>query len=273
MSHCPPILIAQDKTMKNKDLDSIDEVVSSLLQSAKARIQNRNQEAATVRIATRSIFAMVLVLGFALIPVKAATLGGFFLFTPFGTQSLVLNTAAGTTTLGAVNTGWWDSTGFHDATNPNYGIGDGNSTPDHHNFFVFDLANVSGLVTGAQLSIGNPANGYLAPIPAGPTSVSFFDVFTAIPTLTASGAGQVGIFNDLGSGVLYSQRTVSAADNATQVIFSLNAQAVNAINAAKGSKFAVGGKIDATVPEPLTVATLSLGLLVLVLAGRRTLSL
>ena len=188
---------------------------------------------------------------------SAGTLGVMFGSTPSGTQQLIL-TVGGTQTLAASFTGWWDSTGSHDAGNSNYGVGDANSSPDHHDFFVFDLSGIEGTITGAQLSIGNTANGYMAGIPAGISTLAMFDVSTSIEALEATNSGQVGIFTDLGSGTLFASRTVSAADNGTQVLITLNASALAALNAAEGQEFAIGGALESSTatPEPGTVMML-----------------
>lgn len=88
---------------------------------------------------------------------------------------------------------------------------------NEHDFFVFNLGDVTATITSAQLSIGNSANnGYISPNPT--ETYNVWDVSTAITTLIANQTGRVDIFNDLGSGTQYASRTVSAADNGTQVI-------------------------------------------------------
>ena len=185
----------------------------------------------------------------------AGTIGQMFGFSPTGTQQLIL-TIGGNQTLSAVSTGWWDNTGSSVAA-LNYGVGDGgNTTVDHHDFFVFDLANVRGTITGAQLSIGNAANGYLPGVPQGISTFSMFDVTTSIAALEAANTGQMAIFDDLASGTLFASRTVSAADNGTQVLITLNANAIAALNAAEGGAFAIGGVLTNSTPEPGTVMLL-----------------
>lgn len=219
----------------------------------------------------RSIFRfspLLLLLAVACVPASAGTVGAMFVFTPFGSQELILTTSSGTVTLGATSMGWWDSTGGHSAANTNYGVGDGNSTPDHHDFFVFDLRNVSANILNAQLSIGNPAGGFVDGSPAGNSTLSIWDVSTSIATLTADGAGQIGIFNDLGSGVLYASRGVSAADNSSQVLINLNGSALTALNAGKGGQFAFGGSLS-VAPEPATFLLFGSALLAIGVVRRR----
>jgi RHS repeat-associated protein len=141
--------------------------------------------------------------------------------------------------LTATNSGWWDNTGYHSSTNPNYVVGTYNTT-QYHNFLVFDLTGVTNHVTAASLQLTNPAGGYLGDATE---TYTLFDVSTPISSLTASGSGQVGIFNDLGSGTSYGSRVVSAAANGTTIEIALNAAGVAAINAAAGGKIALGGAL------------------------------
>jgi hypothetical protein len=68
--------------------------------------------------------------------------------------------AAATTVLNAIDTGWWDDTGFHLYGNSNYLVGDYSETV-HNNYFTFDLTTAvpCGTITGATLSAPNPNGG------------------------------------------------------------------------------------------------------------------
>jgi hypothetical protein len=202
-------------------------------------------------IATQFVFTAIV----ANLPMSAGTVGGMFLNSPTGTQDLILTIGGTPTTLAAVDAGWWDDTGDHTSTNRNYGVGDGNTTLDHNDFFVFDLSDITGTITAAQLSIGNAAvTGYTAGIPAGISVLSMYDVSTPVAALEATGSGMIGIFNDLGSGMLYALQTVSAADDGTQVLIPLDAAAVTALNSAEGGQFAIGGTLSVVTPEPSALA-------------------
>lgn len=194
-------------------------------------------------------------------------------------------------TLGAVDSGWYDSTGFHDSTNPNYLVGRSSAGAVSNNFFVFDVSGLAGAIASAELRIFNPAEGFASPDASETYSVS--DVLTPIPTLLAGGIELTSLFADLGSGVSYGAQTVSAADNERFVTISLNAAALSALNSTNGL-FAFGGTVSTLgaglpervfgfsgvgVPGPRLVVTLvsepgaltllGAGALVLVGCGRR----
>ena len=152
---------------------------------------------------------------------------------------------ADTFTLNSTSFGWWDSTGAHTASNTNYGTGDNASNVDHRSFFVFDLSGVSGTITSATLRIFSAFYG--SPDPT--ETLSIFDVSTPIPTLIANGTGQVGIYDDLGSGTLLGSTSVSPANNNANVSITLNSATLTALQAGLGSNFAFGGAIT-TLSRP-----------------------
>ena len=212
-----------------------------------------------------TLVALGVALVLAFMPGTARADAFIFGFTPFGVQTLTLTTSTGSVVLNATSTGWWDQTGLHNSTNPNYLIcfPGGHFCPDFlgfHDFFVFGLNSVTGTITSAFLSIGNPVGGFDSTDPT--DLLSMYDVSTPISTLTASGTGQTGIYADLGSGILYGSQVVSSVDNGTQVLITLNSAAISALNLARGGSFAFGGDL-AAVPEPGAAGLLLTGLAII----------
>ena len=101
----------------------------------------------------------------------------------------------------------------------------------------------------------------------------FGTVTTSIATLISAQSGQVGIYNDLGSGVQYASTVVTAASDGTQVLITLDAAALASLIAAEGGSWAVGGAVSASssVPEPTSFGLLGAGLAGLAVLGRRRL--
>jgi PKD domain/RTX calcium-binding nonapeptide repeat (4 copies) len=158
-----------------------------------------------------------------------------------GALGSVGGAGATTLTLNATDSGWWDSTGFHSSTNKNYVAGQNTPSQLARDYFVFNLAGVSQTITGAQVRLTNPAGGYVSPDPT--ETYAVFDVSTPLGALQASGSGQLGIYNDLGTGTNFATRTFSAADNGQLVAIPLNASGVAALDAARGGSVAVGGAL------------------------------
>lgn len=157
--------------------------------------------------------------------------------------SLSVATSQAATTLNTTDSGWYDGTGFHGPGNENYFTGL-NGGDELRSFFTFDLSMIAPTVTSATLRLYNQGGsfaGYLSPDAT--ETFSLFDVTTSIASLTAGGGGLVGTFADLGTGVSYGTKVVSAADNGTVIEIALNAAAIAAINASAGSSFALGGAL------------------------------
>jgi len=86
--------------------------------------------------------------------------------------------------------GWYDETGFHNPGNTNYVAGQivlPGRLGLFHNFFVFDLSGVSGVISSASLEAFNPLVGYASP--SGTETYTLFDVSTPAATLVAGTGG------------------------------------------------------------------------------------
>jgi hypothetical protein len=142
-----------------------------------------------------------------------------------------------TTTFYAVDRGWWNSDGTHDATNKNTYTGW--LYPNFYNsYFVFDLRGFSAVATSATLVLEMET--YFGTDPS--ESASVWDVTTATDRLEASGR-DVAVFDDLASGTAYGRFT-SSNQSGQQISIPLNQAAVMAINAGRNTTLAVGVHID-----------------------------
>jgi hypothetical protein len=120
----------------------------------------------------------------------------------------------------------------------------GGTTVLQRDYFVFDLANVTGTVTGATLSIFSPS----APTQTNASdTLAIFDVTTPVTTLIGNTEGQGAYgseFTDLGTGTQYGSVLLNPAtiQAGTQIDIPLT-NALGDINAQQGGLFAVGGTI------------------------------
>ena len=186
-------------------------------------------------------------------------------------------------------------------TNANYFAGFGGITG--RNFFVFDLSSVSGTITAATLKLYNPAsgvdgaggNGY-----SSPDATETYDLTSTTSTPAQLAAGGVPAYNTLGTGTSFNSKSISNADNGTDVLLSFNAAGLSTLNGGIGGLIAVGGQItsisggatqvafffthqtsglhrptltitttSSSAPEPGTLALLALGMVGGIVARRR----
>ena len=157
--------------------------------------------------------------------------------------------------------GWWSDTLSNTYRGTNYITGHF-ADMRWNDFFVFDLAGLSGTVVEASLDLDTAAI-------AGTVTFSLWDVTTPLSALGNLGQGpNAAIYADLGSGILYGGLyALTAADNHQQQRFSLNIDGLAAVNTAVGGTFALGGSANTNVPEPGTVTLLTIALAILA-AGR-----
>jgi PEP-CTERM motif len=154
---------------------------------------------------------------------------------------------AQTVVINYTDRGWYAPTGFHDPSNLNYGVGDVRGPScgvtcyaDIRNFFVFDLAGVTQPISSAKLELSVPiGRGYVSPDPS--ENYELHDVITPIATLV-DGTGGVAAHADLGSGVVYGSRMMTAGDNNTVVGITLNSSAIAVLDAATGL-IGIGGSL------------------------------
>ncbi len=135
-----------------------------------------------------------------------------------------------------VDSGWYNDLGFHGPTNQNYLTARAQTnTPGlttFYGFHVFDVPDTDTIVS-AELEI------YTYDV-VGTHSLQIKDVVTPIATLLAGGTGLTGIRDDLANGASYGTATVTNAMQGMFIKIPLNAQAVAALNAARGNQFAMG---------------------------------
>jgi hypothetical protein len=163
---------------------------------------------------------------------------------------LLIGQPAAALIIPATDTGWYRDDGTHDPDNVNYVTGFATDwaisqiPTEWRNFFVFDLSGV-GLVSSATLraylvtELGFRGPGYLSPDAS--ETWGLYDVSTNLGDLT-EGAGGVGAFSDLGSGVAFGQAIVSASDMGSFIEVTLNAAALASIGSA-GGLWALGGRL------------------------------
>jgi large repetitive protein len=175
--------------------------------------------------------------------------------------------SAQTVVIPHIDRGWYIPSGSHDPSNTNYLVGDSRTSicgvcaNDHRNFFVFNLAGVTQPIASAKLALfvsGGSRPGYFSPDPS--ENYELHDVVTPIATLV-DGTGGVAAHADLGSGVVYGSRTMTAADNGSVIEITLNSSAIAALDAATGL-IGIGGRLttlDAVANEEYTFAWTQFG--------------
>jgi hypothetical protein len=228
------------------------------------------------------------------IAVAAATLAAISIQATQATQAhatsmtLRTNDASVVAAFGEAGQGWW---------NPDYTAFDNNTNyaaaGNFRDFFTFDLndaALTGATITGATLRLQ-------AFDTNGGTPIEFFDVTSDPYVVNYNDGFNAAVHADLGSGVSYGAFPIPAAPATTDILeFTLNANAIAALNAAIGNGFFMIGGAAATgtnfyssgangnqqlvleyregggtttVPEPSAIALFGIGLMGLGAAVRR----
>ncbi len=135
-----------------------------------------------------------------------------------------------------VRTGWVDEGGYLQSGG-NYAAG--YASPAFHgrfrNFFVFDLAGVSGTVVSATLVAVNPSS------MGAPDTYTLYDVTTPSTVFETEEAEDASaVFADLGTGTVLGSATLSDATT-SPVIVPLNAAGVAEVQSALGAPLVIGG--------------------------------
>jgi hypothetical protein len=148
-------------------------------------------------------------------------------------------TVTGQGALNAADTGWYDSTGYHSPSNPNYVAGQQVGNPLWNDFFVFSVPVLNAPLVAAELQV----NTYGVASPTNNVIYQLQDVTTPIATLVAGGTGLTNIYDDLGSGTVYGDRTIRTNDSYRFISIPLNQSLRTAVAAASGGQFAMGGSV------------------------------
>ena len=188
---------------------------------------------------------------------------GFLLL---GGGSLLFGQTNSPTVVTATDSGWIGSDGQSAAypANPhfgNYAVGwdpvDFEVPIVLRDFFVFNLASVSGTITSATLDLYMPAPyGYLSyqssePYQLTNSSTPAADIIGILPAGSTAG---VTIFNGLGTGTVFASITVSAANKGTTIHIPLNAEGLAFLNSNEGQTIVLGGQ-DPSAPTSGPTAT------------------
>ena len=154
----------------------------------------------------------------------------------------VSSASANTISLSDIARGRYSTTtNIGNAANNFYGTGyfNGgvpNSFTEWRSWFAFNLAGISGTITGATLQLN--AGTYSSPDAS--ETFELHQVTTAV-NLLGSNNNNGAVFTDLGDGAVYGTHVFDASQNSTTLSIALDAAAITDIQAQLGQSFALGG--------------------------------
>jgi autotransporter-associated beta strand protein len=148
-------------------------------------------------------------------------------------------------TINGFTSGWYDNTGYHNASNPNYFTGDYLGS-FYRNFFTFGLPAFSSRPVNAQLLL----NAYTNMTPDRVETYRLYDVTTPLVTLTNDATGATGTYADLGSGAVYGGRDIYLAESGQKISIPLNSTFLVAARAASPGTLAIGGALASLDAAP-----------------------
>ena len=133
----------------------------------------------------------------------------------------------------------------------------GNPTGEARNYFVFDLSQVTGGVSGVTIELSDPANGFV-PNVDGISSLTYNlrDASQDAASLSLGGnffpgdpgySATLSRFNNLGSGTFFGSESISAVNDGTTLSITLNSAAIASVIAHEGQLLAIGGATDFVV--------------------------
>ena len=158
-------------------------------------------------------------------------------------QTIIISTSDNQITPGFDNQGWWSVNRTNEYVTENYLVGispDSKNNDVKHNFFTFDLSQITKVVISARLELTR--FGYNAD--SDQETLGLFDVSTNAITLnTTTGVSSI-IFDDLGSGNSYGEMVITSNGLSSDIVSAeLNVQAISDINASLGGWFSIGGSL------------------------------
>lgn len=128
------------------------------------------------------------------------------------------------------------------------------ATVGYHDFFVFNLAGLSGSITGATLHLFNPGvgPGYWSPNPTETLKIFVYSIDPAVIASLDPTQYTPGAYDGLVAGAIAGYITVSAVDNGQFVDVILNSDAIATLNAAAATTgiIAFGGGLDGLLGPP-----------------------